>query len=326
MTDLIDAVPYIIIAFVAIGILSRGVRTIRPTERAVVERLGKYKRFKDSGLTFVIPFVEKLYMLNITEQMTEIDQQEIITKDNLNAVVSAQIYHKIKTDEVSLKNAFYNVYNVNAQIVSLAQTTMRNVIGGKSFMEVNSGRQLLNDEIKSQIERQIQDWGMEIVRVELKEIIPPKDVQDTMNAVIQAQNVKQKAKDLADAAVMEADGKKNAAIKMAEGQRESQRLNAEGEAAAIEAVAAANAKQITIIAEAEAKKIKTVQTAIKENFTENAILYKQMDVSENALANNTKIILTDKNSPAPVILLGGDSNNVMPIPSGLLNRRKDPQN
>lgn len=296
-----DIAIYSIITIIALGILASGIKIIRPTGRAVVERLGKYRRFKASGITWVIPFIEKMYMINITEQMTEIDKQEIITKDNLNAIVSAQIYHKVREDEENLKNAFYKVYNVNVQIISLAQTTMRNVIGGKDFADVNSKRNDLNDEIKQSISQQVQNWGIDVIRVELKEIEPPKSVQETMNNVIMAQNKKQAAKDLAEAVATEADGKKNAAIRTAEGEKQAAVLTAEGQAEAIKKVA-----------EAEAKKIELINTAIRENFKDSALLYRQYEVNENALQKNTKIIFTQAGM-SPVIVVGG-KDEIVPIP------------
>jgi len=302
--ELLDIIPIAFVVLLVLILAKYGIKTIRPTERAVVERLGKYTRYKSSGLIFIIPGLEKLYMLNITEQMTDVERQEIITKDNLNAMVSAQVYHKILDGEETLKKAFYNVQNVNRQIVALAQTTMRNVIGGKEFSVVNSDRKSLNDEIKSQIAKQIGDWGMEVVRVELKEIVPPQVVQETMNNVIQAQNKKQAAKDLADAVALQADGERQAAIKVSEGEQQAQINKAIGEAQAIKTVA-----------DAEAYRIKTVLTATRENFIENAILSRQFDVNENALMNNTKIIFTDKNSPAPMIVISDkEGETIVPIP------------
>lgn len=316
MVELFDYVPYIVVGIIALIFLAKGIRTIRPTERAVVERLGKLKGFKSSGLTFVIPFIEKLYILNITEQMTDIRSQVIITKDNLNATTSLQIYTKILDDNESLRKAFYNVYNVEAQLVNLAQTTMRNVIGTYDFKEVNSERKKLNDAILTQIADQIKDWGIKAVRVELKEIDPPAEVQRSMSSIIEAANLKTAAIDKATAAETEADGLKRAAIKKAEGEAEALKQRAQGEANAITTVATAEATKITTIATAEAKKIETVNQAIIKNFTGPAVLYKQFDVNKESLANNSKIIFVDKNSPAPMIVINGDGSegNIVPIP------------
>ena len=310
-----DVILITFVVLFALILAKYGIRTIRPTERAVIERFGKYKGFRSSGLTFVIPVLEKLYMLNITEQITDVKSQVVITKDNLNAVASLQIYHKIKEGEEDLKNAFYKVRDVNSQIVSLAETTMRNTIGKYEFKAVNSERKTLNDEIRNQITTQITNWGVEVVRVELKEIDPPKDVQISMNSIIEANNLKLAAVDKATAAETEADGLKRAAIKKAEGQAEAIKKNAEGEANAITTVATAEATKIKTIAEAEANKITTVNKAIESSFTGNVVLARQFDVNENSLKDNTKIIFCEKNLPAPMIVISDkDGQTIVPIP------------
>lgn len=176
--------------FILILFVARGIRVVRPTERMAVERLGKFERIKDKGITWIIPFIHKSIFVNITEQMTDVESQEIITKDNLNARVAAQVYYKVREDDPSVKSALYKVNDYRAQIIALARTTMRNVIGDRDFSNVNSKRGELNAEIMSQIQKQITEWGLDVVRVEVKEIDPPKEVQETMNAVIQANNKK----------------------------------------------------------------------------------------------------------------------------------------
>ena len=109
--------------------LLSGIRIVRPTHRGLVERLGKYLRFANSGFNWIIPVVDKMYRVNVTEQLVEATPQEIITFDNLNARVDAQVYFKIKSDEESVKNSQYNVNMIEYQIVNLARTTLRNIIG-----------------------------------------------------------------------------------------------------------------------------------------------------------------------------------------------------
>jgi len=175
----------IIIFFVVIFLL-KGIRIIRPTHRAAVETLGKYTRFQKSGITYIIPIFQKMYAVNITEQLVDVTRQEVITKDNLNCTVDAQVYFKVGDSEDELKSALYKVNDYERQIVQLARTTLRNVIGDNDFKTVNSQRGKLNVEVFTTMEKETVYWGINIVRVELKEIEPPKDVQDTMNMVIKA--------------------------------------------------------------------------------------------------------------------------------------------
>ena len=158
-----------------------GIRIVRPTHRALIERLGKYHRFGSAGFNWIIPLIEKIYLINITEQMVDAEPQEIITFDNLNAKVDAQVYFKVKADEDSVKKSIYNVYNYQYQIVNLARTTLRNIIGTLTLKSANSERGKINEELHKTLMNETASWGIDIVRTELKEIDPPKDVQETMN-------------------------------------------------------------------------------------------------------------------------------------------------
>ena len=124
-----------------------GIRIVRPTRRGLIERLGKYHHFANPGFHWIIPIVDRLYQVNITEQLVNANPQEIITNDNLNAMVDAQIYFKIKSDETSVKNSQYNVNDVSYQIVNLARTTLRNIIGTLTLKSANSERGRINDEL-----------------------------------------------------------------------------------------------------------------------------------------------------------------------------------
>ncbi len=223
-----------IVAFIA---LVTSIRTVRPIARGLVERFGKYKRFANPGLIFIIPFgIEHLLKVNITEMMVDAGGQEIITKDALNASVDAQVYFKVKTDETSVKASEYNVFNYKVQIVALARTTLRNIIGTMNLMEANSERGKINKSLYDQLTVETQNWGIEIVRTELKEINPPDTVQQAMNKVVVANNEKTAAIDFATATETKADGERRAVIKKADGEKQSRILVAEGEAQAIKLV------------------------------------------------------------------------------------------
>src|SRR3989338_9044743 len=119
---------FYLIVIAVIVVFFSGMRIVRPTHRGLIERLGKYSRFAQAGFHWVIPVIERLYMINVTEQMVDAEPQEIITFDNLNAKVDAQVYFKVKSDEQSVQNTVYNVNNYQWQIVNLARTTLRNII------------------------------------------------------------------------------------------------------------------------------------------------------------------------------------------------------
>ncbi len=270
--------PTQLAGLVALVILvAAGIRIVRPTHRAVVERLGKYHHFANPGFHWIIPVIDWMYQVDTTENMVDIASHEIITEDNLNAKVDMMIYFQVKRDEDSVKRSLYEVSDFRTQIVSLAQTTARNVIGGMAFKDVNSQRSKLNSELADILRRETSKWGVDVVRVEMKEVIPPADVQETMNMVIKAENSKRSAIDFATAKETEADGNRRATIKEAEGKKQAAILEAEGQAQAFD--------------------------LINESFTGNAQLLKQFEVIQFALQDNAKIILTDKGI-SPNLFLG----------------------
>ena len=285
----------LIIWLVIVGIVLflAGIRIIRPTHRGLVERLGRYNRFVKAGFQWIIPAIEQLHSVNITEQMVDAAPQEIITFDNLNARVDAQVYFKVKDDEDSVKNSQYNVFNYQWQIVNLARTTLRNIIGTLTLKSANSERGKINSELQKTLREETKSWGIDIVRTELKEIDPPKDVQETMNKVVKAENEKIAAIDFATATETVADGARRAEIKKADGVKQARVLEAEGEAQAI----------------------KLVNEAAQQYFVGNAQLLRRLETVERALMNNAKIVVP---SNVELINIIGEMAGVLPVP------RKEP--
>ncbi len=242
---------------------SSAIRIVRPTHRGLVERLGKYRRFGRTGVQLGrSPSSQRMFRVNVTEIMVDAEPQEIITNDNLNARVDAQVYFKVKSDEDSVKGSQYNVFDYRRQIVNLARTTLRNIIGTMTLKSANSERGKINSELQQTLREETRHWGIDIVRTELKEIDPPKDVQETMNKVVKAENEKIAAVDFATATETMADGARRAEIKKAEGIRQAKILEAEGEAQAIA----------------------LVNEAADHYFVGNAQLLKRLEVVEKALA------------------------------------------
>ncbi len=276
------------ILILALFVFISGIRVVRPTERGLIETLGKYTKFALPGFHWVIPVIQRLYRINITEQMVNAEPQEIITNDNLNATVDAQIYFKVRQDEESVKSSQYNAANYKYQIVNLARTTLRNIIGTMSLRSANSERGKINTDLLHTLEVETGKWGIEIVRAELKEIDPPKDVQETMNKVVKAENEKIAAIDFATAAETNADGLKRAEIKKAEGIKQAKILEAEGDAQAI----------------------KLVNEAAEAYFVGNAQLLRKLEATETSLKNNAKIVVPTGTELVNVI---GELAGVLPI-------------
>lgn len=289
MNSIVYTVLFVIV-FALVFLLS-GIRIVRPTHRGLVERLGKYRRFASPGFNWIIPVIDRMIQVNTTEQMVDAQPQEIITNDNLNARVDAQVYFKVKDDEASVKSSQYHVNNYQLQIVNLARTTLRNIIGTLTLKSANSERDKINGALLTTLSKETINWGMAIVRTELKEIDPPKDVQETMNKVVKAENEKVAALDFANAVERQADGDKRSEIKRAEGIKQAKILAAEGEAQAIQ----------------------LVNEAANKYFVGNAQLLRKLEALENALSKNAKIVIP---SDCELVNVIGEMAGVLPLPDG----------
>ena len=283
-----EMVVWAIVGLVVSVLLLSGIRIVRPTHRGLVERLGKYHRFAAPGFNWIIPVMDKMYRVNVTEQMVDAQPQVIITNDNLNAKVDAQVYFRVKNDEESVKSSTYNVANYHDQIVALSRTTLRNIIGTLSLKSANSERGKINLDLHRTLLEETSRWGIDVVRTELKEIDPPDDVQETMNKVVKAENEKVAAVDYATAVETRADGERRAAIKQAEGLRQATILTAEGQAEAI----------------------KLVNEAADRYFVGNAQLLRRLEMVERSLKDNAKVVVPTGTELVSVI---GELAGVLPL-------------
>ena len=267
-----------LVVFVAFRIF----RILRPFEKGLIERFGKYNREATSGLNIVIPGIERLIVVDMREQVIDVPPQEVITKDNVTITVDAVIYYE-PTDP---KKLVYNVGDFITAATKLAQTNLRNVIGDLELDAALTSRETINTSLKIILDEATDKWGTRVVRVEIQRIDPPQDVQDAMNKVMKAERDRR-------AAVTEAEGEKRAAILTAEGERQSQILSAEGEAEALKAVADAQKYEKIAIADGESEAIQTVFDAIhKGDPTNDLIAIKYLESLEKvANGKATKIFL-----------------------------------
>ena len=267
-----------LLVFVAFRIF----RILRPFEKGLIERFGKYNREATSGLNIVIPGIERLIVVDMREQVIDVPPQEVITKDNVTITVDAVIYYE-PTDP---KKLVYNVGDFITAATKLAQTNLRNVIGDLELDAALTSRETINTSLKIILDEATYKWGTRVVRVEIQRIDPPQDVQDAMNKVMKAERDRR-------AAVTEAEGEKRAAILTAEGERQSQILSAEGEAEALKAVADAQKYEKIAIADGESEAIQKVFDAIhKGDPTNDLIAIKYLESLEKvANGKATKIFL-----------------------------------
>jgi regulator of protease activity HflC (stomatin/prohibitin superfamily) len=282
-------VGIVIAVIIVLVLVLSGIRIVRPTHRGLIERLGKYNRYSQPGFHLIIPIIERMYKVDIREMLVEAQPQMIITNDNLNAQVDAQVYLKVKADEENIKASQYNVSNYEYQIVNLARTTLRNIIGTLTLKSANSERGKINAELRRTLLEETASWGIEILRTELKEIDPPGDVQETMNKVVKAENEKVAAVDFATATETQADGQRRAEIKKAEGIKQARILAAQGEAQAIQ----------------------LVNEAADKYFVGNAQMLRKLEAMEKALSQNAKVVVPAGSELINVI---GDLAGVVPMP------------
>jgi regulator of protease activity HflC (stomatin/prohibitin superfamily) len=252
----------IIVAIPLVIYVVSGVRIIRPYQRGVVERLGRYKATVDPGLRLIIPFIESVRTVDMREQVVDVPPQEVITSDNVVVSVDAVVYYE-PTDPQRL---IYNVANFLLAVTKLAQTNLRNVIGDMQLDEALTSRDKLNLALRQILDDATDKWGVRVVRVEIQRIDPPPDVMHAMHEQMKAERTRRAVVTEADgarqAAITRAEGEKQAAVLKAEGDKQQQVLHAEGQAQAMERVAEAERFRQLTVAEGEAAAITSVFQAI----------------------------------------------------------------
>jgi len=264
-------IALVILALVIFVIAATGMKIIRPWQKGLIERLGKYQRTADSGLTIIIPFLEKLIKVDMREQVVDVPPQGVITKDNVVVEVDAVVYYEV-TDPVKVT---YNVTNFYLAATKLAQTNLRNLIGDLALDESLTSREVINTKLRQILDDATDKWGTKVTRVELQRIEPPGDVTEAMHRQMKAERDRR-------AMILEAEGAKKSAI-----------LKAEGQAEAIKKVADADKYEKLTVAKGEAEAIETVYGAIhKGRPTNDLIAIKYLEALQKmADGQATKIFL-----------------------------------
>lgn len=249
-----------------------GVRIVRPYQRGVVERLGRYKGTVDPGLKLIWPIVETMKKVDMREQVIDVPPQEVITQDNVTAAVDAVVYFE-PTDPQRL---LYNISNFQLAVTKLSQTNLRNVIGEMTLDEAFTSRERVNGTLRQILDEATDKWGVKVVRVEIQRIDPPADVMHAMHEQMKAERTRRavvtEAEGTREAAITRAEGDKQSAILSAEGRRQKDILNAEGEAQAVRLNAEAEQYRQEIVAEGEANAILSVFNAIQDAGTDDRVI------------------------------------------------------
>ncbi|MBO8160322.1 MAG: SPFH/Band 7/PHB domain protein [Thermosipho sp. (in: Bacteria)] len=272
---------FIIVLFLFI-LAASGIKIVRPYERGLVERLGKFKKEVKAGIHFIVPFFDRMQKVDLREHVIDVPPQEVITKDNVVVTVDAVIYYEI-TDAYK---AIYNVSNFEFATIKLAQTNLRNVIGELELDQTLTSREKINTKLRTVLDEATDKWGIRITRVEIKKIDPPKDIMEAMSKQMKAERTKR-------AAILEAEGIRQSEILKAEGQKQAAILKAEGQAEAIKKVAEANKFKLVTEAQGQGEAILLVFKAIhKGQPTNDLIAIKYLEtLKEVANGTATKIFL-----------------------------------
>lgn len=242
-----------IIILIIVIIIARGIRVVPQARALVVERLGAYNRTVPTGLHYIIPFIERVSAnVSLKEIVQDFAPQPVITKDNVTMQIDTVVYYSI-TDA---KLYTYGVENPVSAIENLTATTLRNIIGELELDETLTSRDIINSKMRAILDEATDPWGIKVTRVEVKNIIPPKDIQEAMEKQMRAERERResilKAEGEKKAAILIAEGEKESAILRADAFKESKIKEAEGEAEAIIKVQEANAKGIEMIRNAKA--------------------------------------------------------------------------
>ncbi|MBL4936709.1 SPFH/Band 7/PHB domain protein [Clostridium sp. YIM B02515] len=287
---------FVVLVILLILVVS-SIKIVNTGSLFVVERLGQFHRVLEPGWHFIIPFVDFVRKrISTKQQILDIEPQNVITLDNVKISIDNVIFYKV----MNARDAVYNIESYKSGIVYSTITNMRNIVGNMSLDEVLSGRDKINLELLQVVDEITDAYGIKILSVEIKNIIPPAEIQQAMEkqmraerdkraAILQAEGEKQsdiaRAEGEKQAKILTAEADKEANIRRAEGMKESQLLEAEGKARAIEA-----------IAEAQAKAIEQVNKAIIESGTnETVIALKQVEALQEMAKNPAnKLILPNE--------------------------------
>lgn len=259
------AVLLIIIIVFTLIFAATSFRIVRQSTIGIVERLGQFQEpVRSAGLTYIFPFIERMIIVDMREQVMPLPPQPVITKDNVTMNIDAVIYFQI-TDPF---RATYEVSDLYGAVEKLALTTMRNIIGDMSLDQTLSSREVVNMELQRVLDDATTKWGLKVNRVELKDINPPRDIEEAMQKQMRAEREKRSVILLAEgekqSAILKAEGQKEAAILTSEGQKEAAIRLAEADRQAAILRAEGEAESIRLVKQADAEMIYKVFTAIKK--------------------------------------------------------------
>ena len=286
--DMVFTVEAFLLVFVIV-LLKSSVKFVPQNRAWLIERFGKYQSTKEAGLNFIIPFIDRISAdRSLKEQAQDVPSQSAITKDNISLIVDGVLYFRV----LDPYKATYGVDDYTFAVVQLSQTTMRSELGKMELDKTFEERDLLNTNIVAAINQASEPWGIQVLRYEIKDIVPPNSIMEAMEAQMKAERVKRaqilESEGDRQANINVAEGKKQAQVLAAEADKAEQILRAEGEATAITTVAEAQANALIKIG--EAADTEQGQKAIQLDLATKAIAAKE------AIARESSIVLLPENA------------------------------
>jgi len=270
-------------------IIRNAIYVLRPFERGIQETLGKYTGFVMPGLGFQLPILQLVRVRDVREHTMDIQPQAVITKDNVEIMVDGVMWVRPASDEEAIKKTFYSIDSWKRAVTQLAMTNLRQEFGNLTLDESLVARERIANNLESVLNDFADDWGLTVSKVEIMLIDPPEDIKRAMHKQKTAEQERRAMRLLAIGKFEAAEQEKLAEIQRAEGERE----------AAIR------------VAEGKAKAIKLVNEAAQQYFQGNAQALKQMEMTETALRDNAKIVITE-HGISPTLLLGNLPVSVIP--------------
>lgn len=252
---IVTIVLSVILVIILIVLISR-IRIVKQTQKLIVERLGAYHKTWEVGFHFLVPFIDRIAQnVSMKEQVSDFDPQPVITKDNVTMQIDTIVFYQI-TDP---KLYAYGVENPSLALESLSSTTLRNIIGELDLDETLTSRDLINARMRSILDEATDPWGIKVNRVEVKNILPPKDIRDAMERQMRAERERRET-------ILLAEGEKKSQILRAEGEKESQILKAEAEKQSMIRKAEGEAESILKVKQAEAEGVRLTRQAQAEGY------------------------------------------------------------
>lgn len=289
--DYIISVPFFLLVLIIV-FLKLGIKFVPQNRAWLIERFGKYHSTKEAGLNFIVPVIDRVSAdRSLKEQAQDVPSQSAITRDNISLIVDGVLYFRV----LDPYKATYGVDDYVFAVTQLAQTTMRSELGKMELDKTFEERDLLNASIVSAINSAAEPWGIQVLRYEIKDIVPPSSVMEAMEAQMKAERVKR-------AQILESEGDRQAAINVAEGKKQAQVLAAEADKTEQILTAEGEAKAILAVADAQAEALRKVGDAANTEEGQKAI---QLDLATKAIEakqaiakESSVVLLPDSSSEA----------------------------